>query len=781
MDKFLKRFCIFMATIIAVTSCSMFFVVAKTNGGKAFDLLGCGDIVDNIKNLEVNMTSIIYVQNKDGEWEEYQRIHGDENRIWTDYEKVPKNLKNAFIAIEDQRFYGHRGVDWKRTFYAVSNKFMKFASVQGGSTITQQLIKNVTGDNARESSRKVREIFRALIIEKSLTKDEILGAYLNTISLGNGICGVQVAANYYFNKDVSELSLLECASIAAITKNPTAYNPVTSPEGNKKRRNSVLKEMYDQGHITAFEYDEALRTELVLDDTQRDNFEVPVNDYFVDALIDQLIEDLSEKYGCSAETASSMVYNGGYKIYATVDTEIQDIMEKVYENQRKYFSKRSKLQKGKTVQSAMTIMDYEGHIVGLVGGVGKKTVNRGLNRATAVPNQPGSTMKPLGVYAPALDKGVIHYSDIHEDKPLNNYYGNGKKGPKEWYGYYAGNMTLIKAIERSANTIPCKILKDLGINDSFNFLTQKLGMKYLVEEDKNLSALALGGTQHGITPTESAAAYAIFGNQGKYYKPKTYYKVERATGEVVLQDDSGQQVIKPATASIMNKLLQNVVYGSQGTARPIASFSKNIKAFAKTGTSSDVYDLWMVGGTPYYVASVWYGFDKNEEMTNNNDAANIWKTVMSQIHKGLEKKDFEMSDDVIEAKYCKYSGLLAGNKCYTKLDGYFVPGNDVKVCTGKHKSLSENTSSKESTTSQTTSSEATPSQPPTTSSDTVSKPEEGTEGEKPPENEGGESQTPPTTDDPNDKPTPDEGEEGEKPDPPPITPPDPITPTDPTT
>lgn len=697
MEKFLKRFCLFMAVVIALTSCAMFVAVAKTNGGKAFDLLGCRDIIDNIRNLEVNMTSVIYVQNKDGNWEEYQRIHGDENRIWTDYAKMPKQLKDAFIAIEDQRFYGHRGVDWKRTVFAIGNKFMKVASVQGGSTITQQLIKNVTGDNARVNSRKVREIFRALIIERTLSKDEILGAYLNTISLGNGICGVQVAANYYFNKEVSELSLVECAALAAITKNPSAYNPVTAPDGNKKRRNVVLQQMFEQNLISQDEYDQAVQTELKLDDTQRSNFEIPINSYFVDALIEQLINDLSVKYGCSADTASSMVYNGGYKIYATVDPEIQETMEKVYRNQKKYFAQKSKIEKGKNVQSAMTVMDYSGHIVGLVGGVGEKTVNRGLNRATSVPNQPGSTMKPLGVYALALDRGIVHYSDSLVDSPLDHYYADGKKGPKEWYGYYAGKMTLLKAIERSANTIPCKLLKDIGVQTSYDFLTQSLGMKYLSEEDKNLSALALGGCQYGITTTESAAAYSIFGNQGKYYNPKTYYKVERATGEVILQADIvGKQVIKPATASVMNVLLQNVVYGSQGTGKVAAGSCGKSKIFAKTGTSSDVYDLWFVGGTPYYIGSVWYGFDKNEEMSNNNVAATVWKAVMSEIHEDLEEKEFIMSDDVIEAKYCKNTGLLAGNKCYSKADGYFIPGAEIEVCSGKHSSSSSESSSQTS-------------------------------------------------------------------------------------
>lgn len=706
MEKTFKYFCFVMTAIIVISSIMMPFTLSQTGDGPKLDPFSCTDIVENIKNLELNMTSIIYVQNNNGEWKEYQRLHGEENRIWVSMDKVPQNIINAFIAIEDQHFYSHKGVDWKRTAGAFLNWlpfFNIYSSKQGGSTITQQLIKNITSDNDKSATRKLREIARALIIEKLVDKDTILEAYLNTISLGNGICGVQVAANYYFNKDVSELSLVECASIASITQNPSAYNPDKNPHDNKVRRQTVLKLILEQGLISEEEFNDSYDADIVIDKTQQSSFEIPVNSYFVDALIDDVISKLSEKYGCSADTASSMFYNGGYKIYATVNPKIQETAEKVYLN-NKYFSQISKKDKTKHVQSAITIMDYEGHILGIVGGAGEKTVNRGLNRATESPQQPGSTMKPLGAYALAIDKGIVTYSSIVDDKPLDNFYDNGKKGPKEWYGYYAGRMTLQKALERSANTIPCQLVKELGVDVSYDFLTQSLGMKFLTPEDKNLSSLALGGTHTGITTTESAAAYAIFGNGGKYFEPTTYYKVEKATGEIELQSDTvGKQVIHPATASIMNMLLQNVVYGSQGTGGSIGGYNK-MRAYAKTGTSSDNYDRWMVAGTPYYVASVWYGFDKNEKV-NSSGAATIWKTIMSQVHKGLEYKEFEMSDQVITAKYCRYTGLLAGSKCYSKADGYYVPDIQAEICLGKHTSVPEDTHSESEVSSSSSSSE----------------------------------------------------------------------------
>lgn len=689
LKRLFKFSCVLMSAILFVSSIGMVFAVAgnKKNSSKV-DPFNSGDIVENIRNLEINMTSIIYVKNEKGDWQEYQRLHGEENRIWVPLEKVPKQLVDAFVSIEDERFYTHGGVDWKRTLGAFVNTIpgvQIYSSKQGGSTITQQLIKNLTEDKKKSASRKIREITRALSIEKMLSKDEILEAYLNTISLGSGICGVQVAANYYFNKDVSELSLTECAALAGITKNPSLYNPDRFPEQNKKRRINVLKKMLELDKITMDEYAQSCLEDLTIDKSQQSDFEIPINNYFVDTLIDQIIDDLSEKYNCSKNTASSMLYNGGYKIYASVDPEIQDTMESVFKNVNRYFSQRSKLDKNKHVECAMTIMDYSGHIVGLVGGTGEKTVNRGVNFATS-PRQPGSTMKPLGVYSQLIDNGKINWSSIYDDKPLDNYYGDGKKGPKEWYGYYAGKMTVKDALEHSVNTIPCWLLKDeLGVDNSFNFLRDKFKLSYLNKDDKNLSSLALGGCTKGISTVQSAAAYAVFGSGGKYHNPKTYFKVVKSSNdEVVLKDDKeGTQIIKSTSATVMNKLLQNVVYGRRGTGTYIANYSK-LKTFAKTGTTSEQNDLWMVAGSPYYIGSVWYGFDKKEYVNNSNSAAMIWKEIMTKVHKNLEEKDFEYDEEVVEESYCPYSGLLSGSNCQ-RVVGYYVPGFvPTGRCDGQH-------------------------------------------------------------------------------------------------
>lgn len=694
MEKAFKKLTVFLSGLLIITTVFLIFVIPTyIKSERKIDFFSSNQIVSNVKNMELNMTSIIYVQNNKGEWVEYQRLHGTENRIWVSIDKMPKYLGQAFIAIEDQHFYENCGVDWKRTAGAVANRLLKFNSTEfGGSTITQQLIKNITNDRDKDAMRKFREIVRALLITRKLSKTEILEAYLNTIPLANGICGVQVAANYYFNKDVSELTLTESAALAAITNNPTKYNPLTEngAEQNEKRRRLVLDEMLELGNITYDEYDKAYNEKLKLDDSQEDDYEIEINSYFVDALIDQVINDLAEKYNLDTKLASTMFYNGGFKIYSTLKPEIQSAMEKVYTDIKNYFPQTAPNLQGEKVhaQSAMTVMDYNGHIVGIVGGAGEKTTNRGLNRATDSPRQPGSTMKPLGVYALAVDKDIVKYTSSVLDKPIEKYYKDGKSGPKEWYGYYKGTVSLNYAIRKSMNTVPVRLLQEVGIDTSYDFLVNKLNCKHLVPEDKNLAALALGGTHYGLTTTESAAAYAIFGNQGVYHSPTTYYKIERANGETVFDyDETGTQVIAPSSATIMNHLLQEVVYGREGTGGGIAGFNYKMKAYAKTGTSSESKDLWMVAGTPYYVGSVWYGFDIQSEVSGGASAAKIWKAVMTEVHKDLEKKEFTDSGDVVK-----------------KGSGYYKKGVKVDVPSYTAPVSSEPSSSSEQSSSAVTSS-----------------------------------------------------------------------------
>lgn len=648
-----------------------------------------GTMDEDLEN-SLNYTTTIYVDDGNGNYEEYRRLHGEYNRIWIEYNKVaidkkdpeydgiPQMLANAFVAIEDKRFFEHEGIDWKRTMGAFINEFVPiYSSRQGGSTITQQLVKNLTDDRSQKASRKVREIMRARYLEGKYSKDTILECYLNTIPLGHGTYGVEVAANYYFGKSVNDLTIAECAAIAAITKSPTNYAPDDYPENNKERRETVLFEMYDQGYITKEEYNEALNTELTIVADKRVLNQDTVNSYFVDALITEVSEDLAQKYGYDQAHANKLFYTGGYKIYATVDTDIQAAAEEVFNNSDAYAIKASN---GKYMTGGITVMDYQGNVKALVGGIGEKTTNRGFNCATDAIRQPGSTMKPLAAYAPAIEQDLITYSSIVNDTKTNY---NGWT-PKNWYSSYWGNITVQYALERSVNTIPVYLVNKLTPQTSYDFLTQKLGITTLNKEDINLSPLGMGGTNGGLTTLESAAAFAVFGNGGNYYEPSLYTKVTDQKGKIILEHNTQPQMaISEDTATVMNHLLQTVVYGANGTGSGAKSFVPNMKIYAKTGTSNDQNDLWFVGGTPYYVASCWCGYEVMQPIPKKYSgiARDMWGNVMSKIHKGLKAKEFTDSSYATEKYYCTSTGQLATSSCPKKAIGWYRKSNIPTACT----------------------------------------------------------------------------------------------------
>lgn len=630
-------------------------------------------VKEDLDEMSLGFTTTIYVPDAEtGEFVEYQRLHGEENRIWVGFESMPENLRDAFVAVEDQRFYEHQGVDWKRTVAAFANMFVDlYSSNQGGSTITQQLVKNITNDNKQTSMRKIREIMRARKLESEYYKDTILECYLNTICLGGGVYGVEVASNYYFGKSTNELTLVECASLASLAKEPERYRPDKNPLYNQERRNIVLKLMYNQGYIDKATYEEAIATELVVVADESAKSVNTVNSYFVDALIDEVVDSLVTECGMDKSYASKNFYNGGYKIYCTLNPEIQGILEDEYSKTDKYFTLKSS-SSGKTVQSAMTIMDYEGHIVAMVGGAGVKTENRTYNRATMAQRQPGSTMKPLAAYSQAIQKNILNFSSIVQDSAIAGYYPDGGAGPRNSYGYYEGSITVAEALERSTNTVPCKLVQQMGVQSTYYYLSNNLGIDNLdYTEDTNLSSLGLGGTYKGISTTQSAAAFAVFGNNGKYYEPTTFTLMTDQHGKTVLKQKDSVAAMDENTATIMNHLLQNVVYGSRGTAKTIASFSDTIKCFAKTGTSSDVYDSWLAGGTPYYVASCWFGYDNQAKLNNANLSKTMWKNVMQRVHKNLETKEFTDSEFVAHRYYCKSTGLLATDACESVAEGWY--------------------------------------------------------------------------------------------------------------
>ncbi|MBZ4646798.1 MAG: penicillin-binding protein family [Clostridia bacterium] len=641
----------------------------------------------NIDELKLNFTSFVYyIDPKTGEAKELERLYGEENRVWVDINSIPEHLKNAFIAIEDERFRKHFGVDIKRTLGATINYVFKRDASYGGSTITQQLVKNLTGDKEVSEKRKIQEMWRAINLEKKYSKDQILELYLNTIYLSQGTNGVQAAANTYFDKDVSELTLAEAASIAGITQYPTYYDPFINPENNKKKQEIVLKKMFELGYINKDEYEKALNEKL--------NFKKGSNQqrtskqsYFVDQVINDVLNDLQKEKGYSKAIASKMLYTGGLKIYATIDPTIQNAMDKVFKDPKNFPQIKGDIQP----EAAMLIMDpYTGQVKGMVGGRGEKTAKRTLNRATQTVRQPGSAIKPIGVYAPALEYGLITPATVIDDVPITI---NGWS-PKNYDNKFHGLTPIRTAIEWSRNIPAVKVLDKLGIDNSFNFLKTNVAITSLVERekrqdgkiytDKNLNSLALGGLTDGISVLEMTAAYVPFVNNGKYTSPYTYTKVLDYEGKVLLEKKKKTHIaMSEQTAFLMTQMLKSVV--QQGTGTP-ARLSNNMPAAGKTGTTSDDKDRWFVGFTPYYVAATWFGYDEPKEIkvSGTNPAIVLWRAVMDEIHKGLEVKDFPQPLGIVQAQVCIDDGKKPTELCYKDPRGprvrteYFKKGTEPK-------------------------------------------------------------------------------------------------------
>lgn len=639
----------------------------------------------DLNNLKLNYTSFIYVNNESNEPVEYQRLYSSENRIWVDYDKIPQNMKNAMVAIEDKRFMEHNGVDWRRTAGAVTTLFTKGGSY-GGSTITQQLVKNITGDNEVSLTRKVKEIFRAVNLDSRYSKEQILEAYLNVVNYGSGCQGVQAAANLYFDKEISQATLAECASIAAITQNPYKYNPLNFPENNKTRQQIVLKEMLDQQMISQDEYNTAMEesNHMVFVGNKNENVvnDSPVWNWYVDAMFEDIVEDLQATQGISKEKAVYMMYHGGLKIYSAMDPKAQRVAEEVVSG--------NGMPSDKKIQLGYYMMDYNGRVLATIGRRGEKTGNRLLSYATDSQRQPGSSIKPIASYGPAIDMGVINYSSILPDEPVDNYFAPGKPGPNNWYRKFYGPITVQRALEISSNAAAARLVKKITPSVSYRFLTEQLGFTHLnpKTDSVQISAMAIGGMNGGVTVKEMTSAYQMFGNGGKYFKPFTYYYVEDHDGNVILDNrqNAGTQVIKSSTATIMNRVLRTVVYGSEGTGG--AAAISGWEVFGKTGTTDEDKDSWFVGGTAQCVAGIWTGYETPKSLSYNQKenytryATKIWKSIMSQYLDGKKKVSFPSDSNVVSATFRTDNGKLSGaNVGVATKTGWYERGNMPEVDT----------------------------------------------------------------------------------------------------
>ena len=624
------------------------------------------------KGLGLNLNSFIYAKESDSdEYTLYETIKGKENREWVDSDKIPDTLKNAVVAIEDERFYKHHGVDWVRTIGAVKG-WLLGGTQYGGSTITQQLIKNITADNDYSVKRKVNEIFRAFALEKEIDdKDRILVMYLNTIYLGYNSYGVQTAAMQYFDKDVSQLDLAESAVLAGLTNNPSIYDVYNHPEKVKERQETILAQMLDQKMISQEEYEAAVAEELNYRPYEEYQQEIKSTySYFTDEVIKDVINDLMTEKGYSRLVAENMVYSGGLNIYATIDTKVQNALDEVWANADN-FPNTEKY--GEIPQSAMVITDKQGDIVGIAGGRGEKTSSRGFSYASDARRQPGSSIKPLATYGPAMDAGIATPDTTVYDRALIQD-AEGNPWPMNDGKYPTGRaMTVKEGMTRSLNTISAQLLKQLTPQKSYEFMTQQLGFKLVdsrtnedgtVQSDIDLAPLALGALTDGVTVREMAGGFSTFINDGVYGGTRTYTKVTDSEGNTIMENtpntDKGFTNVR--TAYYMLDCLQNVT--AHGTAYGIQL--DGVETGGKTGTTTSNTDIWFCGITPKYSGAVWVGYEHNYRLDGlyGRNAAEIWLAVMQKVHAGDSGLVFDSHpQDFEEVTYCMDTGLLASGAC----------------------------------------------------------------------------------------------------------------------
>lgn len=676
--RFFKGLCKFLLT--AFTICFVALFIAGISLSIYIFTLASEPTGIDLKAKSLNQTSFIYIKDdKTGEFKEYQTLYSTENRIWVDNQDIPQAMKDAVVAIEDKRFYEHNGVDWARTLSAVVN-LATGEDTYGGSTITQQLIKNITDDNEVSINRKLREICKALKLEDEYTKDQILEAYLNVVNFGNNCQGVESAAQLYFDKSIKDCSIAECAAIAGITQNPSLWNPLVYPDNNKQRREIVINEMYDQGKITKSEYDNAMKesanmTFVGFKNTKEDDDDNDyVQNWYIDQVFYDLREDLALYYNISEEAASEKLYTEGLKIYCAMDEKMQSYMEEAAQSIDKSYDY--------DLQIGSVLMGFDGRVIATVGSSKKKTRALEWDRATHSKLQPGSSIKPVIVYPYAIDNKLLYYSSVVKDEPVDNWKDeNGQlvSGPNNAYYGYKGDMLLPDAIEWSSNATAVQTMNLIGgPSVAYEQAVTKMGFKSLSEQDtQNTGALSMGGMNGGVSVREMAASYNYLGNGGLYYEPYTYYYVTDSEDNIIIDNREAvpKQAYSAETASIMNRLLSYNVTNSAHTNAQYARIS-GWDIIGKTGTTDDDKDSWFCGLSPYATMATWCGFDHPASISNTSTSARFFSNVMAKYLEGKEQKEYNLSPNLVEAQYNPYNGLIVTTDSpMGKYIGYYTEDN----------------------------------------------------------------------------------------------------------
>ncbi len=609
-----------------------------------------------------------------------EALYQDQNREWVRYKNIPSDLINAFVAIEDHRFFEHNGIDLRRTAGAVIG-FVTGRSGYGGSTLTQQLIKNVTGDDEYSVNRKIKEIVRAHKLDKALSKEEIIELYLNTIYLSNGCYGIGSASERYFGKDASELTLAECASLACIPQSPTKWDPALNPENNAERRAVVLYRMNELGYIGSEQLDNALSEQISTVKKQKnERTEQDTLSWYTESVIEEALRLLTEKgIASNRVTAAKLLYTGGLSIITAQDPKIQKAVTDYFETASNFYSPSALIHP----ECSMVVIDPQnGDILALAGATGKKTMNRTLNYATGTLRSPGSSIKPLSVYAPAIEKGVLTYGSVIDDTPVrfvNNGRDSVRPWPRNYPDGYRGLTTVRDAVARSVNTVAVKSLNLVGKDEVFTLLHDEMKMKHLIrgeEKGGNFytdiaeSPLALGQLTKGVTVAEITAGYTALCNGGNFSEARTVLKILDQDGNVLVDNvKAPKKLFSEQTATIMTKLLQGVTSG--GTASAMSAKHK-FDCAGKTGTTNNDHDRWFIGYTPDLLAGVWFGYSNPKSLTgypnSPSHALRAWDDIMqiinTQEYLGHEpKKHFTDADGIITATYCRDSGKLLSSAC----------------------------------------------------------------------------------------------------------------------
>ena len=657
--------------------------------GLALCIVGAGivlgvisGIIDDTESISLDelellpQTSFMFDMNGN----ELASLYDSQNRIMVTYDEIPKNTVNAVVAIEDERFFTHHGIDIKRTLGAIVTYVANGGdSTFGGSTLTQQLVKNITADDEVAWQRKIREWYRAISLETKLDKSQIFESYVNTIYYGDGCYGIEVASNHFFGKSVGELNLAESAAIAAMIQSPEVTNPYKSDEAKEKlikRQKIVLDKMKELGMISEDEYNEAQNYELAF--KKKDVNYGGTQTYFVDAVVEAVIDDLMEQRNVSRGIAMKMIYTDGYKIYTTQDPTVQSAIDDAFNNESIFYVDWD----GNRIQGSMVVIDNEkGEVRGLIGGAGEKTGDLTLNRATQTYRQLGSCMKPFGAYGPAFERGLLSPGAGLDD----TQFSIGNYTPVNWYHSFYGFVTVREAIEDSMN-IPA-LRANLLVNDEDFCLSfaRNCGLTSLTENDKSAASLALGGFYGGVTTLEVAGAYSTIANQGYYTEPKLYTKVEDRNGNIVLDNTKAEpkQVMKDSTAFMLASCLESVVSDPFGTAYGAVKINGGaIQCAGKTGNTNNDYDRWFCGFTSYYTIACWTGYDQAQPINRGYpyDSTKLFNTVMNAICADKPGSSFlNEPASVKKVELCRDSGKVATDACKSDPRGSRVLSDYVAV------------------------------------------------------------------------------------------------------